>query len=377
MKPFSSLLKLTVKSLASAALLLSLGSCSMMEEDRSDCPTGLYVKFKYDYNIQRADMFKDHVGGVSVYVFDEENRFILRKDAANAADGPVTPLRDPDFELHFTEQELPAGNYRLLAMAFQKDYEAALHTAGAKYRRTELTPGDDIGKLQVRLDRQLQDNGSTGEVIHEDTPLDTLWMTLPGDEHLVTVRKDCPTRETIGLVRDTKQLNMTLRQTEDPADMHDSRYDVKITDKNGTLLYDNSTDRQDVPLTYTPWAQWTSFMPTGNVPAHTERADETPENAMATAHYELDFNRLTVENAATLIVTDKESGQEIIHINLPEMLANGRSAYELAGYGKQEYLDRENEFHLDFFLVGNKWQYVDIRIDVLAWSKRVQNVELQ
>ena len=59
------------------------------------------------------------------------------------------------------------------------------------------------------------------------------------------------------------------------------------------------------------------------------------------------------------------------------MLANGRSAYELAGYGKQEYLDREHEYHLDFFLIGDKWQYVDVRIDVLAWGKRIQNVDLQ
>lgn len=27
-------------------------SCSMMQDDLDDCPTGLYLSFKYDYNLQ-------------------------------------------------------------------------------------------------------------------------------------------------------------------------------------------------------------------------------------------------------------------------------------------------------------------------------------
>lgn len=390
MKPYSLLLKLTVKSLASAALLLAFNSCSMMEEDRTDCPTGLYVNFKYDYNIQRADMFTDHVGGVSVYVFDEDNHLIMRKDVANAEDGSSMPLRNHDYQMHFTQEELPEGNYRLYAMAFQKDYDRALQTEGAKYRRTELNKGDEIEKLAVSLDYQTSGDGTTAEVVHESQPLDTLWMTLPGNEHRVTLKKDCPTYETIGLIRDTKQLNLTLRQTVDPTDMSDDMYDVKIIDKNGKLLYDNSTDPATPTLTYTPWARWTSQMSTGSAAASVspqaegdtdnensdETGTETPANIIKTAHYELDFNRLVMENAAKLLVTKKETGETIIDINLPAMLANGRNAYENTNYSSQEYLDRENEFHLDFFLSGNKWQYVSVRIDVLGWAVRIQNVEL-
>ena len=52
---------------------MALSSCDMMTEDLDDCPTGLYVNFVYDYNIQRADMLKDHVGGLTLYVYDESN----------------------------------------------------------------------------------------------------------------------------------------------------------------------------------------------------------------------------------------------------------------------------------------------------------------
>ena len=47
------------KSLQMIMVVAALSSCDMMTEDLSDCPTGLYVNFVYDYNIQRADMFKD------------------------------------------------------------------------------------------------------------------------------------------------------------------------------------------------------------------------------------------------------------------------------------------------------------------------------
>ena len=57
-------------------------SCSMMQDDLDDCPTGLYLSFKYDYNLQRADMFNDHVGAVTVYVFDEEGRYVTKQEGA-------------------------------------------------------------------------------------------------------------------------------------------------------------------------------------------------------------------------------------------------------------------------------------------------------
>ena len=66
-----------------ASLTLAATGCSMMEEDRSDCPTGLYVRFVYDYNTQRADMFKDHVGYVNVYVYDEDGNKVAERSVAN------------------------------------------------------------------------------------------------------------------------------------------------------------------------------------------------------------------------------------------------------------------------------------------------------
>ena len=76
-------------------------SCDMMEEDLSDCPTGLYLTFKYDYNLERADMFNDHVGSVTVYVFDEQGKLVKTQEESNA--GGAAPLKDKNYMMHIDD----------------------------------------------------------------------------------------------------------------------------------------------------------------------------------------------------------------------------------------------------------------------------------
>lgn len=176
----------------------------------------------------------------------------------------------------------------------------------------------------------------------------------------------------ISLLRDTKQVNITLRQTVDPSNMDDADYDVKVYDTNGRLLYNNEPDATDTRLCYTPYTQWTTTLGT--------RAEGETANLMHTAHYELMMNRLVAHQNnvadARLIITNKRTGKEVANVNLPALLADGRRAYERYNYSAQEYLDREYQFALDFYLVGDKWQYISVSIAALSWSYRVQNVEL-
>jgi hypothetical protein len=50
-------------------------------------------------------------------------------------------------------------------------------------------------------------------------------------------------------------------------------------------------------------------------------------------------------------------------------------AYEINNYQPQEYLDREYDYRLEFFLRGDRWEFVSVCIDVLSWAKRIQYVE--
>ena len=86
----------TTRTLGLALALLATAavptSCDMMHEETDYCPYGLYLTFKYDYNLQRADMFNDHVGSLTLYIFDEQERLVSIREESNTA--TATPSAD-------------------------------------------------------------------------------------------------------------------------------------------------------------------------------------------------------------------------------------------------------------------------------------------
>lgn len=395
-----------------AAAMLA-ASCTMIQDSVDYCPTGLYVRFVYDYNTARADMFKDHVGHVRLYVYDEQGHKVAERSVSNSA--ASAPLADYGYALHLDPSELKPGRYRLQAVAMQRDWDAAASADGARYRHeADVTHGE---AMRITLDHDPGVIPGTQQhlVDHKSLPLDTLWHTLkvqshaptdgvaslpmqrtsrpysvyPLDEQYVTVTDNMATYATISLVRDTKHLNITMRHLDFPDDVFHHDYEVTIVDDNATLLHDNALAPSD-SLRYTPYAAWTTRFTDGGVivdptvPRATSPADddEAPDGLryQRTAHYNLMFNRLMYNDdaarSAMLQVRNLNSGKVVARINLPYMLAEGRAAYELYGYSPQEYLDREYDYHLNLFLKGESWAYCDIVVNVLSWSKRHQNEEL-
>ena len=99
-----------------------------------------------------------------------------------------------------------------------------------------------------------------------------------------------------------------------------------------------------------------------------------------TAHYNIMFNRLVYPSeagsrSARLRIVNRQSRAVVADVALALFLAECRTS-PLWTYQPQEYLDREYDYHLDFLLKGDAWAYCDIRINVLSWSKRIENIEL-
>ncbi len=387
---------------------LALSSCDMMTESLDDCPTGLYVNFVYDYNIQRADMFKDHVGGLTLYVYDESERLVASKTMGKGQ------LSKYGSYIHFTEKELaPGHSYRLMAVAFQNDQ---LSANGAKYRLTGNNIGDQWSQFFINLDHQPASNTRSSHAapaavtrsvasVSNAAPLDTLWHTLttlncPADEQplqlypamltpaktkyswqrdgsiktngveTVTLVEGEPTYATMSLIRDTKHLNISLRELDHPEEVNHEDYEVFILDRNSTLDCKNNITADADSVVYRPYAQWTTTF-NANGAAADERS----------AHYDLAFNRLMyngtdTDSNALLCIRKKSDGSVVAAINLPYILSEGRTAYEIYSYQPQEYLDREYDYRLEFFLKGDRWQYISVCIDVLSWAKRIQHIEL-
>lgn len=367
-----------------AAMLMI--SCDMMKEDLSDCPTGLYVNFVYDYNIQRADMFKDHVGGLTLYVFDESDRVVAQRTVSGSE------LSKYGYNIHFSEQELaPDHQYRLLAVAMQNDWATA--SAATGYKPTKLGSGDNRTSLRVSLTHQ---TGVPYGAVSNVAPLDTLWHTLttlkaeaanlPAATRYrlstdgtvstngidqVSVISGEPTYATVSLIRDTKHLNISLREIDTPEQVVDTDYEVFIIDANTDVDYANNLVMPGDSVVYRPYAQWTTVV---------QGTDKIA--ADYSAHYDLMFNRLmyntTTNDNAVLCIRNKKTGEDVAMLNLPYILCTGRMAYEIYNYSPQEYLDREYDYRLELFLKNGRWAqgaFISICVDVLSWARRIQYVE--
>ena len=378
------------KSMLAAVAALTISSCDMMTEDLSDCPTGLYVNFVYDYNIQRADMFKDHVGGLTLYVYDESDRLVTQRTVSGSE------LQTYGYNIHFTEEELaPDHSYRLQAVAMQKDWDTALTTPGAKYRKTDMAAGNDRKSFNIKLDRT---QATPYYEVSDAAPLDTMWHTLTtlnataanlpaatkyhelangqaqsNGIDLVKVVSGEPTYATVSLIRDTKHLNLSLREIDHPEQINHEDFDVFILDDNGDVDFENKVIAPSDSLIYRPYAQWTSYV---------ESDGQT--TADRSAHYDLMFNRLryntTPQKNAVLCIRKKATGEVVALFNLPYILCQGRMAYEINAYQPQEYLDREYDYRLELWLKGERWQegaYLAICVHDLPWVLRIQYVALK
>ena len=354
------------KLLLALVSLAMLSSCDMMTEDEDITNCGLFVTFKYDYNLQRADMFGDHVGGVTLYVFDSEGRFVRTYENNNIP--TMGMMIDGKYTHAMQVLDLPEGKYRLIALAHQKGYEATLATPGAKYHRSTLAVGDNNEKLTVKLDREAGTNGSN-PMVSNVAPLDTLWHGMTGAE-VVEVKEAYKTVANISMVRDTKMLTIGLHNLDDPTGISTEEFDYYIVDRNGYLAY-NNTLLPDDDLVYTPFYKWNTDNSDLNGGIATER----------TAHACLTFNRLVwhekSDDNALLIIRNQNTGKEVCAIDLAYFLAQGRNAYDLFAYSRQEYLDRAYDFYLDFFIRNEKWQFAEVRINILSWAMRIQNVNLE
>lgn len=99
------------------------------------------------------------------------------------------------------------------------------------------------------------------------------------------------------------------------------------------------------------------------------------------AHYDLSTARIyydaEVENTAHLLIRSKDTGKLVVNMNLADFLCNARGADAMHRYSNQEFLDRESDYKVTFFLANGSWKYADIEISILNWRKRMENVALQ
>ena len=322
-----------------AALLMAAGaiSCNTIYDDQSDCPRGVSLRFVYDYNMEYVNSFHKKVHCVNVYVFDENGKYVDNWMET----GDV--LKDENWRM---QKEIGEGKYTLLAYGGLCCEESSFKAS----------------QLQSRANAQSEISGVVVSLLHRDWISDQSLHPLFYGIAELEVGKDDYVEKTIYLKKDTNNIRFALQQMNGEAITADE-FDVTIVDDNTVLDWQNEPMPAGL-VTYKPWAKGETVIGSG----------EDGETPVTAAYYELSTSRLTTSTSPRLIVYNKEKGENIINIPLNTYLLFLKSEL-YAEMPAQEFLDRESEWSLVFFLDSNNRWY-NTRIIVNDWVVRINNSEM-
>lgn len=338
------------KAIAACLVLATLISCGSIYEDEGDCTPYYYVQFVYDHNMKFADAFANEVEDVNLYVFDSNDKFVtLFSERGDVLQSDGYKMRLP----------LAPGHYTIVAWC-------GLYGKNGSYSLPDVTPGvTTLQELNCRLDdREYKDNGevSVGEIDDLFHGIQTYDLPDSYGDHVFKMP----------LKKNTNYVRVVLQHLSGE-DINADDFKFTITDDNGTLGYDNSP-LDDELLTYNAWytAQGTAGVES--------RADDGM-TSVSVAVAELTVNRLVKDKDTKARLTVTRSKPEadgtyktVLSIPLVDyaLLVKG---YYNKDIDDQEYLDRQDEYNLTFFLDDND-NWLSSSIIINSWRIVLSDVEM-
>ena len=91
---------------------------------------------------------------------------------------------------------------------------------------------------------------------------------------------------------------------------------------------------------------------------------------------ELNTSRLIYDDEPRLIIRDTRGGQEMLNINLTWLLSLKAIGEHRADWSDQEYLDRQDEYAMTFFIDADNGTWMQNRILVNGWVLSLEEIEL-
>lgn len=308
-------------------------SCERIYEDLDPCVHGVSLRFVYDYNMEYANAFPKKVDCLTLLVYDDQGNYVDTRIVTG------TELQDENYRMKL---DLKQGNYHFVAyggLACSKSSFLMNHTPTERNRYAER---------QVRLDRECLTNPARKN-LHG-----FYW----GELTLATA--DLYSEGVVEMMKNTNNIRIVLQQMNgDP--VNDKDFEFEITDDNTLFNFDNDLLENGV-VTYTPWAR-------GQVT--TGITDEGKE--VVAAYAELSTSRLMVRDwHSPKLIIRKVDGTEVVNIPLINYLLMLKS--ELYAYMEsQEFLDRESEWSMIFFLSPNL-EWIKSYIKINDWTVRINNI---
>ncbi len=336
------ILSIGTRKLAAAFAILTcavtLTSCDgLLYEDEGDCDPHYKVRFRFDYNLKKADAFAQEVNAVTLYVVDPEtDRVVWRKTESSDILKSEGYLMDVE--------GLAPGNYKLMAWAGDG------HKGSPHF--TLADEGDNHKELICTLNRTYTTDG-TAEVTDN---LHRLYKDLPEEfnNREFTDRQGTHIH-TVRLMKNTNDITVVLQHLSgEPVDPSD--FDFAITEANGTMNYDNSL-LPDEEITYRPWATRSGvsegFVPEGMIQAK-----------FSAAIADFTVGRMMADRKMYLTITRHSDGGLVAKVPVIDYALMVKANY--GDMPDQEYLDRQDHYSMVFFLDdGLRW--LNTMIYINAW----------
>ena len=294
-------------------LLLVLFSCTSIDETLPECR--LYVRFRYDYNMEFSDAFASQVNRVDVFVFDKDGTFVIKKSEQGETLGGSYRMPLP----------LPAGEYRIAAWAgMSDDFEMPEPVAG----KTTLE------ELTVRMKRE--------ESLVHNKALNPLWY---GGVQAVSFTGRQEQTETVSLIKDTKKFRFILQKSGpgEELDINDCLFEIRAD--NGYYDWNNDLLDDDM-ISYRPY--------------YLEKVEDVG------IVVEMNTMRLLEHKKVYLTLTRKSDGKELMRIDLiPYLLLTKMEGHNIPA---QEYLDRQSEYAIVFFYNPELLNFLSTKIVINGWT---------
>ena len=295
-------------------LLLVLFSCTSIDETLPECR--LYVRFRYDYNMEFSDAFASQVNRVDVFVFDKDGTFIMKKSEQGETLGGGS-YRMP--------LPLPAGEYRIAAWAgMSDDFEMPEPVAG----KTTLE------ELTVRMKRE--------ESLVHNKALNPLWY---GGVQAVSFTGRQEQTETVSLIKDTNKFRFILQKSGpgEELDINDCLFEIRAD--NGYYDWNNDLLDDDM-ISYRPY--------------YLEKVEDVG------IVVEMNTMRLLEHKKVYLTLTRMSDSKELMKVDLiPYLLLTKMEGHNIPA---QEYLDRQSEYAIVFFYNPELLNFLSTKIVINGWT---------
>ena len=314
-------------------------SCdNVIYDDMEPCPQGVRLRFVYDYNMEFANSFHKKVDCVTLYVYDEKGNYL------QTITETTDVLADENYRMTL---DFEPGHYRLVAYGGLACEAHSFSVVNAPSRQAS-----SYTDLQVRMDE-----GKLGTRLHD------FYYGMQDVE--IRASDTDYVEETLYMMKNTNNIRIVLQQLNGEPVYADD-FTFSITDDNTLFAYDNMLVPNGT-VTYTPWVKGeasTGVIVNGN---------GIEEKEVIVAFAELSTSRLMTHNSPRLIIKRSTTGADIVNIPLNNYLQLLKSM-QYANMGGQEFLDRESDWAMIFFLdEGHRW--INTYLVINDWVVRINEMD--